>query len=652
MVVTHEPRVAAFADRTVHVVRVAALGPRPPVPPGLQRLPAPGEVAVSPALRDLLATTPPEALAARLPGTVTAGIGTAGLAYPEELFAVVGLPPDQRRALGAAEVSGLATTAPGLLDNAALRVIRTIGAVGLLTPVVIFIAAAARVAAARREQRFAALRLVGATRGQVAAMAATETSLASFAGVTLGWVGYLLARPLITARVTFDGAHFTAADVRAPAVQQLAVLLGVPLLTVAATVVALRRAQVTPLGVRQRVPTRAPGLWRLTPVALGVAGLGAIAGSDLADSTSGGGATAQLLIGGTFGSLLLGLVLAGPLLCSLVARLLSRLSRRMPELMAARRIAADPYTTFRAISGVAIAALVTTMFAGSAAGIEANLDRPDPDALRVDAVEVLPGTRPAAPLLAAINGDPGVRRTVVTRRDPTKPGAVAVACRDLAAAVNLTCPDPPSPNGRVPRGLKGITHLDPPDQRLPVHAIYVVTDGAPLTSERIRSLAPPGVLVSTGRDLVELDRRQLTELEAGLRLAMLFVLLVATASLAVGVAAGLVERPAVHTAARHRPAPERAAPHHHAGDRAAANSNSGLRYHARPGRLRRRRLVDRPAVDRPGPGVPPDRSGRAAPHARPVVSDTATRQEHHRAHHGPLRIAPPRIDSSHVRTGL
>ncbi|MFD0747269.1 FtsX-like permease family protein [Phytohabitans flavus] len=531
-----------FLGRDLFLVRVAALGPRPPVPPGLERLPAPGEVAVSPALRDLLATTPPEALAARLPGTVTAGIGAAGLAYPEELVAVVGLPPDQLRAAGAAEISGLATTAPGLLVNDALRVILTIGAVGLLTPVVIFIAASARVAAARREQRFAALRLVGATRGQVAAMAATETSLAAFAGVALGWVGYLLARPVVAARVTFDGAHFMAADVRAPAAHQLVVLLGVPLLTVAATVVALRRAQVTPLGVRQRVRTRAPGLWRLTPVALGVAGLATIASTDLANSSTSGIATAQLLIGGTFGSLLLGLVLAGPLLCSLLARLLSRLSRSMPELMAARRIAADPYTTFRAISGVAIAALVTTMFAGTAAGVEANLDRPAPDALRADAVEVLPGTRPAAPLLTAIRADPGVRGTVVARRDPAKPGAIAVPCRDLAAAVNLTCPAPPAPNGLVPRGLEGITRLDPPDERLPVHAIYVVTDGAPLTGERIRSLAPPGVRVSTGRDIAELDHRQLTELEAGLRLAMVFVLLVATASLTVGVAAGLVER--------------------------------------------------------------------------------------------------------------
>jgi predicted lysophospholipase L1 biosynthesis ABC-type transport system permease subunit len=120
-----------------------------------------------------------------------------------------------------------------------------------------------------------------------------------------------------------------------------------------------------------------------------------------------------------------------------------------------------------------------------------------------------------------------------------------VSCVDLATAVNITCPGPPSPNGRIPLGLIGVTRLDPPDASLPAHAVYVVTDDSPLTGERIRSLAAivtPGAVVSTGRDLTELDRRQLTELEGGLRLAMVFVLLVAAASLTVGVAAGLVER--------------------------------------------------------------------------------------------------------------
>ncbi|MBO3751425.1 ABC transporter ATP-binding protein [Streptosporangiaceae bacterium NEAU-GS5] len=63
VVVTHQARVAAFADdhfrgRELFRVDVAALGARPPVPPGLTRLPGQAEIAVSPALRALLARTP------------------------------------------------------------------------------------------------------------------------------------------------------------------------------------------------------------------------------------------------------------------------------------------------------------------------------------------------------------------------------------------------------------------------------------------------------------------------------------------------------------------------------------------------------------------------------------------------------------------
>jgi hypothetical protein len=41
-----------YGGRDVVRVHVAALGPRPPVPPGVDRLPGPGEVVVSPALAE------------------------------------------------------------------------------------------------------------------------------------------------------------------------------------------------------------------------------------------------------------------------------------------------------------------------------------------------------------------------------------------------------------------------------------------------------------------------------------------------------------------------------------------------------------------------------------------------------------------------
>lgn len=65
-----------------------------PAPPGMDAFPKPGEVAVSPALRDLLASRPADQ---RPVGPVTAELGTDGLIGPDQLVAVVGARPVTRR---------------------------------------------------------------------------------------------------------------------------------------------------------------------------------------------------------------------------------------------------------------------------------------------------------------------------------------------------------------------------------------------------------------------------------------------------------------------------------------------------------------------------------------------------------------------------
>jgi hypothetical protein len=64
-----------YDGRDVIRVHVAALGPRPPVPPGVERLPGPGEVVVSPALARLMRTVPEDQLRNRFPGQIVGTIG-------------------------------------------------------------------------------------------------------------------------------------------------------------------------------------------------------------------------------------------------------------------------------------------------------------------------------------------------------------------------------------------------------------------------------------------------------------------------------------------------------------------------------------------------------------------------------------------------
>jgi hypothetical protein len=73
--------------------------------------------------------------------------------------------------------------------------------------VLIFIGTATRLSAARREQRFAAIRLVGATPRQVSVISAVESTVAAVAGVAAGFgLFFLLRGPL--AAVPFTGAPF------------------------------------------------------------------------------------------------------------------------------------------------------------------------------------------------------------------------------------------------------------------------------------------------------------------------------------------------------------------------------------------------------------------------------------------------------------
>jgi len=135
---------------------VAALGPHPPVPPGLERLPGPGEVAVSPAMRRLLVSTPDDQLDDRYPGRVTATIGDEGLAHPDQLVALIGRTPDQLGEVTSGSlytVRGFGSLPSGYAFYQGIRVLLLLGAVLLLVPVVIFIVMTTRVAAAHRERR-------------------------------------------------------------------------------------------------------------------------------------------------------------------------------------------------------------------------------------------------------------------------------------------------------------------------------------------------------------------------------------------------------------------------------------------------------------------------------------------------------------------
>ena len=234
------------------------------MPPGLDRLPGPGEVAVSPAMRRLLESTPDDQLDDRYPGRVTLTIGAAGLAHHDELVAIIGRTPDQLGEVRSVQGPGLRHAPSGYAFFFVMRMLLLKGAVLVLVPVVILIVTVSRVAAAQREQRLAAIRLVGATRLQTAAVAAAETGIAAVAGSALAWAAYEAGRRVVAETVIFQGGHFCLEDVAVPPAPGL-VLVGAPALVMLTTIVSLRRVQDSPLGISRRPPPAALGLARAAP---------------------------------------------------------------------------------------------------------------------------------------------------------------------------------------------------------------------------------------------------------------------------------------------------------------------------------------------------------------------------------------------------
>ncbi|GAA3926466.1 ABC transporter permease [Actinomadura viridis] len=355
-----------YKDERIIRVDVAATGPRAPVPPGIPRLPGPGEYYASPALGALLRSVPGPELGDRYPGRRAGTIGAAALPSPDSLIIIVGRTPGELAgAPGAAKITTIATESPGScsacrvgIPPAGVTLVLSVTSAALLFPVLIFIGTATRMAAARREQRFAAMRLVGATPRQISVVSAVESTVAAGAGTAAGFALFLLFRVPLAA-VPFTGARFHPGDLSLDLTDVLLVAVGVPLGSAIAARLALRRVRISPLGVTRRVTPRPPRAYRLIPLVAGVAELAYFVGRR-PDTTAG---QAQAYLTGIL-LMMAGLVIAGPWLTMAGARLMARRTGRPAALIAGRRLADDPKAGFRAISGLVLALFVSSTAVG------------------------------------------------------------------------------------------------------------------------------------------------------------------------------------------------------------------------------------------------------------------------------------------------
>jgi hypothetical protein len=583
-------RADSYNGQTIGRVDVAVTGPGSPVPPGIGHLPGPGQYYASPALTQLLRSTPAAQLGDRFPGQQIGTIGKAALPAPNSLIIIIGHTPGQMSHLpGAKPVTHIHTVPPsscngpdcaiGVGMNAnAIDLVMSVIVLALLVPIVVFIGAATRLSAARREQRFAAMRLVGATPRQVSVISAVESTVAAAIGVAAGFgVFFLLRTPL--AAIPFTGAPFFPSDLSLGLADVLIVVIGIPIVAAVAALVALRRVQISPLGVGRRVTPRPPRAWRLLPLVVGFAELGWVLAVGVPKNSR--GQIEEFLPG--FLLVMIGLVAAGPWLTMAVARFMARRTHRPATLIAARRLADNPRAGFRAVSGLVLALFVMSAAVGAITGFTANRGASviSPAARDVLTARFSGSGQPgavAAPMpdgvVASLMTIRGVRSTAVIHTSPvgrqvlvhlnnqtlTVPAGL-VSCAQLASTPGLgrcaanaqVAAFPADPT--VLALTSGATTVWPTAaispqrlETLPADALAVATNGSAATIERARTtieVAVPaldGSSVSTLGEWNAQSQQEITEMQQLATVIIFISLPIAGCTLAVSVAGGLAER--------------------------------------------------------------------------------------------------------------
>nr|WSY52096.1 ABC transporter permease [Streptomyces sp. NBC_00886] len=327
-------------------------GAKAPLPPGVAKFPAVGEMVVSPALDKLLTSDSGKLLRERLPYRVTGTIAEPGLIGPAELaYYAGGKGLEGLQSGGTVERINYFGPSPNAQPDAldpVLYLLLLIVFVVLLLPVGVFIATAVRFGGERRDQRLAALRLVGADGRMTRRIAGGEALAGSLLGLVFGTGFFLVGRQLATRLDVRDISVFTS-DLNPSPALALLVAVAVPTAAVLVTLFALRGVVIEPLGVvRKAKPPRRRLWWRLLLPLAGLAMLYPMTGK----GSTNGNFNEWLVIGGT----VLLLVGVTALLPWVVEATVARLnSGSVSWQLAVRRLQLSSGSAARMVNGIAVA---------------------------------------------------------------------------------------------------------------------------------------------------------------------------------------------------------------------------------------------------------------------------------------------------------
>jgi len=235
-----------------------------------------------------------------------------------------------------------------------LQLLIAVATIAMTLPVILMIGIFSKLGAAARNERFATLRLIGATPFQVAAMAGIDTALVGAVGSVTGAAIAQALRPILAA-FPIAGQHLRSSDMALPVVALFGIVLAMTLISSVATAIGVHRLGISPLGANRHLAERMPTAIRLAPLGVGLALVAILMRTHTSSSIVGAVELGLMVLG--FLSSAVGVIIAGPLLTYLFSKVMSKYVRSSAGMIAASRICSSPTAVFRAASG-----LVLTIF--------------------------------------------------------------------------------------------------------------------------------------------------------------------------------------------------------------------------------------------------------------------------------------------------
>lgn len=271
----------------------------------------------------------------------------------------------------------------------------------LIVPFTTLAGSAARLAATRRDERLAALRLIGATTAQVTRLTALEAVSQAVLGALIGVVGYFAIMPLIMP-LTFENRRFDFAQLWVGPYALVGTVVGVALLALVSALLTLRRVAITPLGVSARQGSAMPSGWRAIVFVVVPIG-GFVVLNSLQMFAQAGMIVVYAIVFGIIGGCFMLLNLIGSWIVTAVAKTRARHPKNAAVMIAMRRILDNPKRAWRNVSGIALAVFIAGIT--SVCGILGAGDDADPESLMMMHDIALGGTLTLlfAAVLAAVS---------------------------------------------------------------------------------------------------------------------------------------------------------------------------------------------------------------------------------------------------------